>query len=73
MGYLWGLLGSELIVSLLHGYQIHKEIHFKFDVKMCIIKPSIWLALSLVIGKLLQTILGYTSFTGKVWGLFISA
>lgn len=72
MGYLWGLLGSELIVSLLHGYQIHKEIHFEFDVKMCIIKPSIWLTLSLVIGKLLQTILGYTSFTGKVWGFFIS-
>ena len=71
-GYLWGLLGSELIVSLLHGYQIHKEIHFEFDVKLCIIKPSLWLLCSLLVGKLLQTILTFASFTGKLWGFFIS-
>lgn len=68
-GYLWGLLISNLVITFLHGFYIFKEIHFSFSATDNIIKPSAWLFCSIVAGKLINYILGFSSFTGKIFDI----
>lgn len=60
-GYLWGLLFSEIITTLLHMRHLKHEINLSFHPIHCIIKPAIWLAVSLITGSLIKYILN--SFT----------
>ena len=68
-GYLWGLLISNLVITFLHGFYIFKKIHFSFSATDNIIKPSAWLFCSIVAGKLINYILGFSSFSGKIFDI----
>jgi stage V sporulation protein B len=68
-GYLWGLLISNLVVTFLHGYYIYKEIHFSFSAIDSIIKPTAWLFCSMVAGKLINYILNFSSYSGKIFDI----
>lgn len=68
-GYLWGLLISNLLTTLLHGLYIYKEIHFSFSAIDNIIKPTAWLFCSLVAGKLIKFIFSFSSFSGKMFDI----
>lgn len=72
VGYLWGLLGSDLIVTLLHGRYIKKDIHFSFDCVNNIILPVIWMICSMSAGWLMKYILSFSSFHGRMFR-FISS
>lgn len=72
VGYLWGLLGSDLIVTLLHGRYIKKDIHFSFDCVNNIILPVIWMICSMSAGWLVKYILSFSSFHGRMFR-FISS
>lgn len=72
VGYLWGLLGSDLIVTLLHGRYIKKDIHFSFDCVNNIILPVIWMLCSMSAGWLMKYILSFSSFHGRMFR-FISS
>ena len=63
-GYLWGLLGSNLITTLLHGYYIKKDIDFSFDCINNIILPIIWAVCSMLAGWLVKYIFSFSSFHG---------
>ncbi|MCI9566105.1 MAG: polysaccharide biosynthesis protein [Eubacterium sp.] len=71
-GYLWGLLGSDLLITLLHGRYIKKDIHFSFDCVDNIIRPVIWVLCSMAAGWLVKYILSFSSFHGTVFR-FISS
>ena len=68
-GYLWGLLISNLLITFLHGFYIFKEIHFSFSAIDCIIKPSAWLFCSIVSGKLVNYILGFSSYSSRFFDI----
>lgn len=72
VGYLWGLLGSDLVVTLLHGRYIKKDIHFSFDCVNNIILPVIWMLCSMSAGWLVKYILSFSSFHGRMFR-FISS
>lgn len=50
--YFWGLLISELLTVFLHLYYINKEIPINFSPVTNIIKPALWLMVSLSAGHL---------------------
>lgn len=70
-GYLWGLLASNLMITVLHGYYVYKNIHFHFSAVNSIIKPIIWLLCGMIMGNLLKYILSFSGFYGKTFN-FIS-
>ena len=70
IGYLWGLLISNLVVTALHGIYVSKFVDFKFSAFDCIIKPTAWLFCSLAVGELIRFILGFTDFSGKIFNMF---
>lgn len=72
VGYLWGLLGSDLVTTLLHGRYIKKDIHFSFDCVNNIILPVLWVSCSILAGWLMKYILSFSSFHGKLFQ-FISS
>ena len=72
VGYLWGLLGSDLTVSLLHGFCIYKRVPFTFYAVDNIIKPTAWLLCSLAAGRFIKYIFSFSSYSGKIFQ-FISA
>ena len=67
VGYLWGLLLSEVLVTFLHSLYIKKEIDFKFNPFTNIIKPAIWIFISMAGCKLVQFIFSFSSFTGTLF------
>lgn len=67
VGYLWGLLGSNLITTLLHGRYIKKDIHFSFDCINNIVLPAIWMICSLSAGWLMKYILSFSSLDGRLF------
>ena len=71
VGYLWGLLLSEVMVTFLHSLYIKKEIHFKFNPFTNIIKPAIWMFISMAGCKLVQFIFSFSSFSGILF-LYVS-
>lgn len=72
VGYLWGLLGSDLITTLLHGRYIKKDINFSFDCMDNIIFPVIWVACSISAGWLVKYILSFAAIQGRLFS-FISS
>ena len=68
-GYLWGLLISNLVITFLHGYYIYKEIQFSFSATDNIIKPASWLFCSIVAGKLVKYILGFSPYSGRLFDI----
>ncbi len=66
-GYLWGLLGSDLVTVFLHGRYIKKDIHFSFDCVNNIVLPIIWVSCSILAGRLIKYILNFSSFNGKLF------
>lgn len=71
VGYLWGLLLSEVLVTFLHSLYIKKEIDFKFNPFTNIIKPAIWMFISMAGCKLVQFIFSFSSFSGTLF-LYVS-
>ena len=71
VGYLWGLLLSEVLVTFLHSLYIKKEIDFKFNPFTNIIKPAIWMFISMAGCKLVQFIFSFSSFSGILF-LYVS-
>lgn len=72
VGYLWGLLGSDLITTLLHGRYIKKDINYSFDCVNNIIRPVVWVLCSMMAGWLVKYILNFSSFSGRIF-TFISS
>jgi stage V sporulation protein B len=73
IGYLWGLLISNLVVTALHGICVARNVAFQFSAVECIIKPTAWLFCSLAVGELLRFILSFSNFTGKIYNVFSAA
>lgn len=69
-GYLWGLLISNLVVTALHAIYVSKYVEFAFSAVENIIKPTVWLLLSLFAGALVRYILGFASYHGKSYNIF---
>lgn len=55
--YFWGLLISTLATVFLHAYVIATTIDFNFSAMSSIIKPALWLIISLSAGLFLENIL----------------
>lgn len=72
-GYLWGLLISNLVVTALHAIYVSKYVDFEFSPATNIIQPTIWLLCSLLAGKLVRYILGFTNYSGKIYEIFVAA
>lgn len=72
-GYLWGLLASNLVITLLHGVYIYRQIPFHFSPVESIIKPTAWLLCSLAVGKLMKYIFQFASFSGKAFHITCAA
>lgn len=49
LGYLWGILASQLIISLLHLHTVHSLISISFDIISWVIRPVFCLSSSIVI------------------------
>lgn len=45
--YLWGMLASELLLACLHLYSLKKQVPFSWDVWNMIVKPAIFLMISI--------------------------
>lgn len=58
-GYLIGLLISNLVVTLLHSFYIHKYVDFNFSAIDNIVKPALWIAIGLIMGKLVSYIFSF--------------
>lgn len=71
-GFFIGLLISNLVITLLHCYYIHKQIKFTFSAVDNIIKPLFWLIISLLFGKLIAYILSFSRCSGFGFELFSS-
>ncbi|HIT90286.1 MAG TPA: polysaccharide biosynthesis protein [Candidatus Merdenecus merdavium] len=59
-GYLWGLLVSELIMTLLHIIDLKKYANLYFSAYNWIMKPLISLGISIGVVRFFQKILDYT-------------
>lgn len=68
-GYLWGILISNLFVTALHAIYVSKYINFNFSTTNNIIKPTLWLLISLTVGKLVIFILSFASYRGKGYSI----
>ena len=69
-GYLIGLLISNLVVTLLHSFYIHKYVDFNFSAIDNIVKPTLWIAIGLIMGKLVSYIFSFTDCKGLVFCIF---
>lgn len=68
--YLIGLLVSNIAIVGLHFYYVYVNTCINFDAKSNIIKPTAWLVISLTVGKLVEFILSFASYTGKMFDIF---
>ena len=69
-GYLIGLLISNLVVTLLHSFYIHKYVDFNFSAINNIVKPTLWIAIGLIMGKLVSYIFSFADFKGLIFCIF---
>lgn len=69
-GFLVGLLVSNLVITLLHCYCLHKKIKFTFSAVDNIVKPVFWLIISLIFGKLISYIFSFSNYKGLGFELF---
>ncbi|WP_370801654.1 oligosaccharide flippase family protein [Eubacterium ventriosum] len=69
-GYLIGLLISNLVVTLLHSFYIHKYVDFNFSAIDNIVKPALWIAIGLIMGKLVSYIFSFADCKGLVFCIF---
>ena len=69
-GYLWGLLGSNLITTLLHNYCIKKNIGHKLNCMDFIIKPVIWLSISMLCCYLIRYIFSFCNSETRLYSYF---
>jgi len=69
-GYLIGLLISNLVVTLLHSFYIHKYVDFNFSAINNIVKPALWIAIGLIMGKLVSYIFSFADCKGLVFCIF---
>lgn len=56
-GYFWGILISTLVQTFLHAYAISLSIDFEFSAMNYIIKPALWLFISLGAGIFTENII----------------
>lgn len=57
MGYLWGLLVSQLAISFLHLISVRKQLTIHFNVFSWILKPAFYLIASLATGYVAKVVL----------------
>lgn len=57
IGYFWGILISTLVTTFLHASAISKCIDFDFSATDYIIKPALWLVISLGAGMFVENII----------------
>ena len=67
LGYLWGMLISNLVTTLCHAIYVKKYIPIKFCVSDNIIKPTAWLLTSLAVGYLVQYIFRFCDISGRLF------
>lgn len=70
IGYLWGLLISNLVITALHAIYVAKFVDYSFSPLNNIIKPTIWLLCSLTVGTLIRYILSHANYSGKIYDMF---
>lgn len=66
-GYLWGLLISNLITTLLHYIYLKRFVPIHFSSLQNIILPAVWTFLSLFAGRIVKYILSYSIYHGKLF------
>ena len=66
-GYLWGLLFSEIITTTLHFMYVKKHIKIDFSPRNCIIKPAVWLGLSLAASYLIKYIFSFCVYKNIIF------
>ena len=71
-GYMWGLLLSNIVVTGLHCYYVHKAVRFSFNAVNCLIKPAIWVICGILAKLLIENILGFSNNTSKIF-IFIKS
>jgi stage V sporulation protein B len=72
-GYLWGLLLSNLVTTLLHWFYIKKEMKLSFHPIENILLPISWLICSVAASQLIKYIFSFSSFNGKLFNIFTSS
>lgn len=72
MGYLWGVLVGQLVISFLHTLAVKREIHIKFNAVHWILIPVFYLLASLSLGYLLKLFLTYLDILPGLINVFIS-
>ena len=65
-----GLLGSNLITTLLHNYCIKKNIGHKLNCMDFIIKPVIWLSISMLCCYLIRYIFSFCNSETRLYSYF---
>lgn len=69
-GYLWGLLGSNLVTTLLHNYCIKKNIGHRLNCHDFIIRPIIWLSISMFCCYLVRYIFSFCNSETRFYSYF---
>ena len=70
-GYLWGILASELISAILNILFLKQAASFSFDAAECILKPVIWLLISLGVSFSVTGVLNGIHMKGEVLRLLL--
>ncbi|MCR5703500.1 MAG: oligosaccharide flippase family protein [Eubacterium sp.] len=65
--YLIGLLLSNVVTTLLHGFYLRHYIHYDFSPMKNIIKPIIQTFIGLTIGFFIHYIFQFSSYSGKIF------
>ncbi len=65
--YLIGLLVSHLVTTFLHGSYLKKWVPYRFSLWGNLLKPTIQTCTSLIIGFLIQYIVQFSDFSGKLF------
>lgn len=56
IGYFWGILISTLVTTFLHAYAVSMCIDFDFSTLNYIVKPALWLGISIGAGMFIENI-----------------
>lgn len=57
-------------MTLLHSFYIHKYVDFNFSAIDNIVKPALWIAIGLIMGKLVSYIFSFADCKGLVFCIF---
>lgn len=72
VGYLWGLLASELIMTLLHIWDLKRYTSFSFSSFQWIFLPFVGLLIGMLLLKLLEPMVHMILNIPPIWELFLS-